>query len=135
MSNSKYRVLFICSQTTQNPAPLQLLAQHPKLEMLSAYCSLLDAKLWQGLEYLNKAVFDIPILEGYPWLYVPNCSPLPSLGKTFGLINPGLVNLIPKFDCCVVYGHAYVSFWLAIAATKLSGKPLLLSIVFERAIH
>lgn len=57
MSNSKYRVLFISSQPIQNPASLQLLAQHPKLEMLMGYCRLPDANLWQGSEYINKEVF------------------------------------------------------------------------------
>ena len=31
-----------------------------------------------------------------------------------------------RFDCCIVYGHAYISFWLAIATAKLLGKPVLI---------
>ncbi|MHC5730516.1 MAG: glycosyltransferase, partial [Nostoc sp.] len=58
---------------------------------------------------------------------MPNRSPLPDSTKAWGLINPGLATLVSKFDCCVVYGHAYVSFWLAIVVAKLSRKPLLLS--------
>jgi glycosyltransferase involved in cell wall biosynthesis len=127
MKSPKRRVLFLSSQPIQNSTPLQLLAQNPHLEILMAYCSLPDAKLWQGLEYLNKQVFDTPMLEGYPWVSLSNYSPVPSLGKAFGLVNPGIMKLVPKFDCCIVYGHAYISFWLAIALAKLTAKPLLLS--------
>lgn len=128
MSQGRYRVLFISSQPMQNAAPLRLLAQHPQLEMQMAYCSLpTNTHLWQGWEYLNKDVFDTPMMDGYPWIYVPNRSLSPSLGRFWGLLNPGLVKMVSKFDCCIVYGHAYASFWLAIATAKFTGKPLLLS--------
>jgi glycosyltransferase involved in cell wall biosynthesis len=126
MNNLKYRVLLISSQPTQNPKPLQLLAQYQNLEIIIAFCSLPNGKITQNLEQINKNCFDIPMLEGYPWVYVPNRSPLPDSSGAWRFINPGLVTLVPKFDCCVVYGHAYVSFWLAIAVAKLTKKPLLL---------
>jgi len=133
MSERKYRVLLVSSQPIQNAASLRLMARHPKLDILVAYCSLPEAKtlhatsVQQSPEFLTQAAFDIPLLEGYPWSYVPNLSPLPNLTKAYGLINPGLVKLVSNFDCCVVYGHAYVSFWLVIAAAKISRKPLLLT--------
>lgn len=126
MGESKYRLLIIAPQPVHYAAYLRSLSQHPKLEILTAYCSLPDAKLWNSPEYLTKHVFDIPALEGYPWVYVPNRSPLPSLTKFYGLINPGLGKLIADCDCCLVYGHAYASLWLALAIAKLSNKPLLL---------
>ncbi len=127
MSPRQRSVLLVLSQPAQNPRPLQLMAQHPDWDMQVAYCSLPDPQLWQGAEYLNKGVFDVPMLEGYPWQALPNRSPQPSLGRFWGLINPAVVGLLRPVDCCVVYGHAYVSFWLAIATAKLLGKPLLLS--------
>jgi glycosyltransferase involved in cell wall biosynthesis len=127
MNSPKYRVLLVCSQPIQSSNGLQLLAQDPIVEMLMAYCSLPDPKLWQGSESINKHVFDTQVLDGYPWVYVPNYSPLPSLNKAFGLVNLGIVKLVPQFDCCIVYGDAFVSFWLAIIISKLLSKPLLLS--------
>jgi glycosyltransferase involved in cell wall biosynthesis len=123
----KNRVLLICSQPIQNPRPLQLLAQYPNLEVMIAYCSLPDARLWEGQEQITKNAFDIPLLDGYPWVTVHNYSPHPSLARFYGLINPGLMRLVPKYDCSVVYGHGYVSFWLAIVASKIFGKPLILT--------
>jgi glycosyltransferase involved in cell wall biosynthesis len=124
----KHRLLLVATQPTQNPRPLQVLAQSPYLDILMTYCSLPDdTKLWQGLEYLNKGVFDIPMLEGYPWQYAPNRSPRPSLGQFWGLINPVLLKLPAEFDCCIVHGHSYASFWFTIIAAKLYGKPVLLT--------
>jgi len=127
MNSLKYRTLLVSSQPIQSSNGLQLLAQDSKLEILVAYCSIADARLWQGSESINKHVFDTEVMDGYPWVYVPNYSPTPNLNKAFGLINLGIVKLVPQFDCCIVYGHNFVTFWLAIAVAKLTGKPLLLS--------
>jgi glycosyltransferase involved in cell wall biosynthesis len=66
------------------------------------------------------------MLDGYPWKQIYNYSPSPRLGKFYGLINPGVIKLVASYDCCVVYGHAYISFWLAICTAKLLGRPVLL---------
>lgn len=120
------RVLLVSSQPIQNAAPLQLMALDPRVETLTAYCSLPDPRLWRGAETLTKEAFDIPMLDGYPWKQLRNYSPSPRLGKFYGLINPGVIKLVARCDCCIVYGHAYVSFWLAILTAKLMGKPVLL---------
>ncbi|MDB9518294.1 glycosyltransferase family 4 protein [Roseofilum reptotaenium CS-1145] len=132
MISEKKRVLLVSSQPIQNPASLRLMAKHPKLDILVAYCTLPEEKLHtdslqNNPEYITKSVFDIPLLEGYPWVYIPNRSPVPNLDRAFGLINPDLVKLVHDFDCCVVYGHNYVTFWMAIAAAKLAKKTLILS--------
>lgn len=133
MSKPKYRVLLISAQPIQNAASLKLMATHPQLEVMVAYCSLPETKnlhqtsLQQSPEFITQAAFDIPLLEGYPWTYLPNRSPIPSLTKSYGLINPDVIKLVSQFDCCVIYGHNFVSFWMAIAAAKLLKKPLFLT--------
>jgi glycosyltransferase involved in cell wall biosynthesis len=117
----------VSSQPIQNVAPLQIMARDNRVEVLTAYCSLPDKKLWRDPESLTRAAFDIPLLDGYTWLKLRNYSPMPRLGKFYGLINPGIIKLVSNNDCCVVFGHSYISFWLAIAAAKLCGKPLLLT--------
>lgn len=120
------RVLLVSSQPIQNVLSLQLMAQDSRIEVLTAFCSLPDARLWRDPEHLTKEAFDTPLLDGYPWTQVRNYSPFPRLGRFYGLINPGLISLVSRFDCCIVYGHAYISFWLAIATAKLLGKPVLI---------
>lgn len=121
-----HRVLLVSSQPIQNAEPLRLMAQDPRVEVLTAYCSLPETKMWRGAENLTKEAFDIPMLDGYAWKQLTNYSPSSRLGKFYGLINPGVIKLVAKSDCCVVYGHAYITFWLAICAAKLLGKPVLL---------
>jgi len=79
------------------------------------------------IEDINKHVFDIPILSGYKWVHPKNYSPFPSLYHAFGLINFGIIKLIKEYDCCIVYGHTFISFWIAILTAKLLRKPLTLS--------
>jgi glycosyltransferase involved in cell wall biosynthesis len=117
----------VSSQPTQNAAPLRLMAAQPKFETVTAYCSLPDPKLWRDAEHLNKEAFDTPVLDGYDWTRLANWSPFPSLGKFYGLINPGVIPAVLRSDCCIVFGHSYITFWLAIITAKLSGKPLLLT--------
>lgn len=121
----KPRVLLVSAQPIQNAASLQAMAQDARVEMRTAYCSLPDARLFQGAEQLNREAFDLPLLDGYDWVQVANYSPLPRLGRFYGLINPGLIRLVATADCCIVYGHAYISFWLAIATARLLRKPVL----------
>ncbi len=127
MTNPKYRILLVSSQPIQSSNSIEILSKYPQLEILVAYCSIPEEKLWKGIESINKHVFETKISGNYPWTYLPNYSPIPSLNKAFGLINLGIIKLVPKFDFCIVYGHNFVSFWLAIITAKLFHKPLFLS--------
>src|SRR5687768_13297764 len=89
MHEGKRKVLLVASQPIQNAAPLRLMSLHPDYELLIAYCSLSDSKLWRHDEQLNKGMFDTLELNGYKWIRLANWSPLPQLGKFYGLINPG----------------------------------------------
>lgn len=126
MQKTKPSVLLVSSQPIQNASSLQEMARDSRVEVLTAYCTLPDAKLYQDSEHLNKEAFDLPMLDGYEWVPVKNYSPLPRLGKFYGLINPGLIRLVAQSDCVIIYGHSYISFWMAIATAKLLRKPVLL---------
>jgi glycosyltransferase involved in cell wall biosynthesis len=126
MQNAKHHALLVSAHPIQNSQPMRLMADDPRVNVLTAYCSLPEAKLWRDPEQRTREAFDIPVLDGYRWKRMRNYSPLPRLGKFYGLVNPGVVKLVSDSDCCVVYGHAYVSFWLAILTAKLMRKPLLL---------
>ncbi|WP_292792327.1 glycosyltransferase family 4 protein [Nostoc sp. NMS7] len=125
----KYRVLVVASHPVQYAAPMfRLMAKHPQLDIQVAYCSLQGVKAGFDAGFGIEVAWDIPLLDGYPWVEVENNSPKPKLGSFFGLINLGLWNLITKdnFDAVIVYtGYSYFSFWIAAAATKLTGKKFL----------
>lgn len=129
MLKERYRVLFIVTHPIQYQSPIfRLMAQHPRLEIQAAYCSLQGAKRGLDPEFGIELEWDVPLLDGYPWVQVPNKSPRPGLGRFWGLVNPGLWKLVTRggYDAMVVYtGYAYVSFWIVLAAAKLHGIPIL----------
>lgn len=131
MSDRRYRVLFVASHVVQYATPLfRRLAQHPKLDVQVAYCSLQGAEPGLDREFGVEVAWDVPLLDGYPWVAIANRSPWPGVGRFFGLVNPGLWRLVRTggYDAVISYtGYAYVSFWILAVAAKLSRVPLLSS--------
>lgn len=129
MLEHPYRVLLVCTHPVQYQAPLfPLMAQHPRLDIQVAYCSLQGAEAALDQEFGVDVKWDVPLLEGYRWVHVANRSPRPGLGHFFGLFNPGLWKLVSAggYDAVVVYtGYACASFWIVVAAARLHRIPIL----------
>ena len=125
----KLRVLLLCTHPVQYGAPMwRLMAQRPELEVLVAYCSLEGAEAHVDPGFGVEVAWDIPLLDNYPWVQLKNVSPRPANGGFFGLINPGIWRLIRsgKFDTVIIFtGYVCATFWIAAAAAKLSGIPIL----------
>jgi len=119
----------IGSHPVQYASPhFRLYAKDPRLEILVAYCGLQGAQPHVDQEFGIEVKWDVPLLEGYPWIAVKNRSWRPGLGSFFGLFNPGMWSLIRrgKFDAVVLYtGYVNATFWIAIAAAKVSGAAVL----------
>lgn len=130
-SKERYRVLIVDSHPAQYAPPVyRQLSRHPRMDIQVAYCSLQGAKPAIDEELGVEVLWDVPLLEGYPWLELPNKSLHPRLGRFFGLLNPGLWKLVRrgKYDAVFSYtGYSYMSFWIVAAAAKLSRVPLLSS--------
>jgi glycosyltransferase involved in cell wall biosynthesis len=129
MGNRKYKLLLIGTHPIQYAAPVyRRLAQHPGLDVLVAYCSLQGAERAIDPEFGVEIKWDLPLLEGYKWIEVPNWSPWPGVGRFWGLINPGFWSLIRKggFDGVLTHtGYLHLSFWIILLAAKMSRTPLL----------
>ena len=92
------------------------------------YCSLQGAESQFDRDFGVEVKWDVPLLEGYPWVVVQNRSWRPRLGSFFGLFNPGIWSVIRRgnFDAVVLYtGYICATFWVAMAAAKFSGTPVL----------
>jgi glycosyltransferase involved in cell wall biosynthesis len=129
MMQRPLRVLLVGTHPVQYASPLyRLYAKDPRLEILVMYCSLQEAESQIDRDFGVEVKWDVPLLEGYPWIAVPNRSWNPGLGSFFGLFNPGIWRLIGdgNFDAVVLYtGYVYATFWIAMAAAKLRGIPIL----------
>ncbi|HVB34252.1 MAG TPA: glycosyltransferase family 4 protein [Patescibacteria group bacterium] len=129
MRRNKVRVLLVPTHPTQYSAPaFRLLARDPRLEIQVAYCSLQGARAGFDPEFGREVQWDIPLLDGYPWVEVPNRSPWPGLGRFWGLLNPGSWKLIRRghFDAVIFYtGYRYATFWIGLLAAKVTGTEVL----------
>lgn len=132
MSDRPYRVLFVVTHPVQYFAPtLRLLAKRSEVDLVVAYCSLLGSESTLDPDFGVKVAWDVPVLEGYSWLHLPNISPRPGLGRFFGLVNPGLWKTIRtgRFDVIVnLTSYMYASFWITVGAAKAQAIPLLMAI-------
>jgi glycosyltransferase involved in cell wall biosynthesis len=104
------------------------MSKQPKLDIVVAYCGLQGANPELDPDFGMVVAWDIPLLEGYPWLAVPNRAFRPGLGRFFGLINPGLWKIVGGggFDVVVILtGYMYATFWIAAAAARAKRLPIL----------
>jgi glycosyltransferase involved in cell wall biosynthesis len=102
------------------------MAQHPELDFRIAYCSLNGAEPAHDTEFGATVQWDIPLLDGYEWIHLPNRGSGDQ--SFFGFCNPGLWKLIRDghFDAILCYvGYLNVSFWIAFFAARLSGTAFL----------
>jgi glycosyltransferase involved in cell wall biosynthesis len=123
------RTLIVCSHPVQYASPVfRLLAKDPRVEIQVAYCSMQGAEPYVDPDFGVEVKWDTPLLEGFPWVSMPNRSPFPGRGSFFQLLNPQLWHLIRsrKFDAVILYtGYLCASFWIAILAAKCSRIPVL----------
>jgi glycosyltransferase involved in cell wall biosynthesis len=122
MTQRPLRVLLVSSHPVQYATPIfQVLAKDPRVEIQVAYCGMQGAETKIDPGFGVPVKWDIPLLDGYPWLCLPNRSRAPGSGFFFGLFNPGIWGLISrgKFDAVVLYtGYICATFWMALAAAK-----------------
>lgn len=128
---TRRRVLLLATHVVQYASPLyRLLAADRRLDLQVIYCSLQGAEPGVDPEFGREVKWDLPLLEGYPWMQVPNKARRPGLGRFFGLWNPGLWKLIRNgsFDVVVLCtGYMFASHWIALLAAKSKGIPVIFS--------
>lgn len=125
----KYRVLFVATHPVQYAAPMfRRMAHDHRLEVLVAYCSLEGSETYLDPEFDASFSWDVPLLDGYSWVHVPNRLWRPGLGRAWGLFNSALWDSVRsgKPDAVdLLTGYRYMSFWIALAAAKLRGIPVI----------
>ena len=118
----------LASHVIQYSSPLfRRMAQDPRLDLQVVYCSLQGAKPSIDPEFGVEVAWDTSVLDGYAWIQLPNRSLAPGLGRFFGLFNPGVWKLIRdgRFDAAILPGYFYFTAWIAIAAAKWYGTPII----------
>jgi glycosyltransferase involved in cell wall biosynthesis len=129
MTTRPLRILLVASHPVQYASPIfRLLANDRRVEIQVAYCGLGGAEAHVDPEFGVEVKWDVPLLDGYPWIALPNRSPFGRSTPFFGVFNPGVWSLISKgnFDAVVLYtGYVCATFWIALLAAKLRGAAVL----------
>jgi glycosyltransferase involved in cell wall biosynthesis len=127
--NRRPRVLLVATHPVQYSSPIfRLMAKDPRVDIKVAYCSMQGAESQLDPGFGIEVKWDTPLLDGYPWEYVPNRSPVPKGGSFLRFFNPGIWRMISRsyFDAVVLYtGYVSATFWIALAAAKWCRVPVL----------
>jgi len=123
----RYRVLEVAAHPVQYAsANFREMARHPRIDLSVAYCSLRGAEAAHDPEFGRAVQWDVPLLDGYPWIQVPNRG---DGGESFwGLWNPGLWKLIRagNFDAIIgLTSYRRASFWITYLAARSRGIPFI----------
>jgi glycosyltransferase involved in cell wall biosynthesis len=125
----KLRLAVVSSHPIQYQAPLfKRLAKRPELDLTVYFCRDFGVGGEQydpGFD--RKFKWDIPLLEGYVYKFLPNRSPRPS-SSFFGLINPSIIRELRgnSYDAVWVHGYATMTNWLAFAGAWMTKTPVML---------
>jgi glycosyltransferase involved in cell wall biosynthesis len=122
------RLLIVAPHLVQYSSPLfREMSHHPELDVLVSYCSMQGAKLGVDPGFCVNVSWDTPLLEGYPWIQIPNRAWREGSDHFFGLFNPGLWSLIRdgRFDALLICGYYFASAWIAVCAAKWFGVPFI----------
>jgi glycosyltransferase involved in cell wall biosynthesis len=127
MPKRRFRVLAVGTHPVQYQVPvLRRMAAREDLDLQVAYCTLRGAEAAHDPEFGATVKWDIPLLDGYSWVHVPNRGS--AADNFFGLCNWGLWNVIRKghFDAVLCYvSYTRATFWISSFAAKLSRTAFL----------
>src|SRR5579871_4951239 len=89
-------ILLVATHPVQYSAPIfRMLAADPRAKIQVAYCSLEGSSSSNFDEGFGVNVqWDVPLLDGYPWIAMRNISPRPRVGSFLGLVNTQIWRLI-----------------------------------------
>ena len=125
MADRRYRLLSAATHFVQYAsANYRGMAPHPRFDLKVAYCSLLAVESGLNPEFGTTVQWDVPLLDGYDWVSVPNCGD--GGGSFWGLWNPGLWKLVRSntFDALICQtGYRCTSFWLCYFAARTRSIP------------
>ncbi len=124
-----YKVAILASHPIQYQTPFfKELAKQENIDLKVFFCSDFGLRTYKDKDFGKELKWDIPLLEGYKYEFLPNISPVPSIFNFFGLINPGIIDNIKdgNFDAVWVHGWTHCTNWLAMLAAFRNNIPVLL---------
>ena len=125
----RFRLAVLSSHPIQYQVPLfRALAARPEIDLTVFFCSDWGLKAYCDEGFGQEVKWDVPLLDGYRYEFLPNVSPKANPSRFWGLINPAIVQRLRKenFDAAWVHGWALASNWIAWATATSRRLPILL---------
>ena len=127
--SAPYRVAYLTSHPIQYQAPLfRALARRPGVDLTVFFCSDQGARRYRDPGFGTELAWDVPLLDGYRSVVLPNLNRRGGPGSFLGLVNARIVTELRHggFDAVIVHGWAYATNWLAFVAAAILGVPLII---------
>ena len=122
------RVAYLLSHPIQYQSPLlRLLAQQPGLELTVLYTSDFSVRSYHDKGFGAAVEWDVPLLGGYSHEFLPRLLDGHDV-SFFRPLNRGIFRRLRqgRFDVLWIHGYATLNSWIAMAAAKMLGIPVLL---------
>lgn len=122
------RVAYLLSHPIQYQSPLlRLLAQQPGLELTVLYTSDFSVRSYHDKGFGAAVEWDVPLLGGYPHEFLPRLLDGHDV-SFFRPLNRGIYRRLwqGQFNVLWIHGYATLNSWMAMAAAKMLGIPVLL---------
>jgi glycosyltransferase involved in cell wall biosynthesis len=122
------RVAYLLSHPIQYQSPLlRLLAQQPGLELTVLYTSDFSLRSYHDKGFGASVEWDVPLLGGYSHEFLPRLLDGHDV-SFFRPLNRGIFHRLRqgRFDVLWIHGYATLNSWIAMAAAKMLGIPVLL---------
>jgi glycosyltransferase involved in cell wall biosynthesis len=122
------RVAYLLSHPIQYQSPLlRLLAQQPGLELTVLYTSDFSVRSYHDKGFGAAVEWDVPLLGGYRHEFLPRILDSHDV-SFFRPLNRGIFRRLRqgRFDVLWIHGYATLNSWMAMAAAKMLGIPVLL---------
>ena len=124
-----FRLAVIASHPIQYQCPFfRELAKCSEVDLKVLFCSDWGLKSYNDPGFGQEIKWDIPLLDGYNFEFLPNKSPFPNVSRFWGLFNPQIVKKIKEgnFDAVWVHGWASLTNLLAILSAFAFNIPVLI---------
>lgn len=123
-----YSLAVLNSHPIQYFAPLyRRLAREPDIDLTVYYFSRAGLDRYEDEGFGGETFsWDVPLVEGYRHVFVPNVRGERTPDGFWSLVNPGIVRALRRrrHDAVWIHGHAYVSYLLGVAGALAAGSSL-----------
>jgi glycosyltransferase involved in cell wall biosynthesis len=138
MTNKQYRLAVLQSHPIQYFSPLfRRIAQEPDIDLTVYYCSHQGSQEYRDPGFGTSLKWDVPLLEGYRYKFLPNLRKQDRVAGFFSLVNPAIITELQRerYSALWIHGHSYITYLLAIGAAKLFQIPVLMRCETHLKLH